>query len=57
MVEETIQTEFENTGTNSLDGFSFVVPASTVVLNLDNIMSIPSTENEVKQQTIPEGSR
>jgi len=55
MVEETIQTEFENTGTNSLDGFSFVVPASTVVLNLDNITSIPSTENEVKQQTIPGG--
>ena len=55
MVEETIQTEFENTGTNSLDGFSFVVPASKVVINLDNIMSIPSTENEVKQLTVPGG--
>lgn len=55
MVEETIQTEFENTGTTSLDGFSFVVPASRVVISSDNIMSIPSTGTEVKQQTIPGG--
>jgi len=56
MVEESIQTELENTGSNSLDGFSFVVPASKVVLSLDNIMSIPSTENKVEQLAIPEGS-
>ncbi|MCX9080829.1 MAG: hypothetical protein OIN83_01380 [Candidatus Methanoperedens sp.] len=55
MVEETIQAEFENSGTTSIDGFSFVVPASGVVIGSDNIMSIPSTGTEVKQQTIPGG--
>lgn len=54
-VEELIQTEFENTGTSSLDGFSFVVPASRVVINPDNILSIPSTDNQVQQQAVPGG--
>jgi hypothetical protein len=55
MVEETIQTEFENMGTSTLDGFSFVVPASRVVINPDNILSIPSTDNQVQQQAITGG--
>jgi hypothetical protein len=57
IVEETIQTEFENTGATSIDGFSFVVPASGVVIGSDNIVSIPSTGTEVKQQTIPGGTK
>jgi hypothetical protein len=54
-IEETIHTEFENTGTTSFDGFSFVVPASKVVISSDDVSSIPSTGIEVKQQTIPGG--
>ncbi len=57
IVEETIQTEFENTGTTSIDGFSFVVPASKVLIGSDNIMSIPSTGTEVKQLAIPGGTK
>ena len=54
-VEEIIQAEFENTGPSSLNGFSFVVPASNLVIDPQSIMSIPSTDNKVQQQAIPGG--
>lgn len=55
LVEEVIQVEIENAGSSPLDGFSFVVPASKVTISSDDIVSIPATGQEVKQQTVPDG--
>jgi hypothetical protein len=54
-VEEVIQTEIANGGSTPVDGFSFVVPASNVTITNDQIISIPATGQEVKQQTVPDG--
>lgn len=54
-VDEVIQTEIENGGSTPLDGFSFVVPASRVIITNDQIISIPATGQEVSQQTVPDG--
>lgn len=54
-VDEVIQTEIENGGSTPLDGFSFVVPASKVIITNDQIISIPATGQEVSQQTVPDG--
>ncbi len=55
LVEEVIQVETENAGSSPLDGFSFVVPASKVTISSDDIVSIPATGQEVKQQTVLDG--
>ncbi len=55
LVEEVIQAELENTGSSPLDGFSFVVPVSKVTIGNDDIVSIPATGQEVKQQIVPGG--
>ncbi len=55
LVEEVIQAEIENAGSSPLDGFSFVVPVSKVTIGNDDIVSIPATGQEVKQQTVPGG--
>lgn len=56
-VEEVIQTELENTGSSPLDGFSFVVPASKVIISSGDIASIPATGQEVSQQPVSDGIR
>jgi hypothetical protein len=55
LVEDVIQVEIENAGTSPLDGFSFVVPASTVTIDNMHITSIPATGQAVKQQTVQGG--
>lgn len=55
LVEEGIQAEIENSGSLPLDGFSFVVPVSTVTIGKDDIVSIPATGQEVKQQVLANG--
>jgi len=50
-----IQVEIENGGSSPLDGFSFVVPASAVKIDSEQIMSIPATGQTAKQQTVPGG--
>jgi hypothetical protein len=54
-VEEVIQTEIANGGSTPIDGFSFVVPATNVTTTDDQIISIPATGQDVKQQVVPEG--
>lgn len=55
LVEDTIQTEIENSGSLPLEGVSFVVPASKVTISNDDIVSIPATGQEVTQQTVQNG--
>ena len=55
LVEETIQAEIENSGSVPLGGFSFVVPASKVTISNEDIVSIPSTGQDVTQQIVQGG--
>ncbi len=56
-VEEVIQVELQNKASSTLDGFSFVIPASKITINYDQIVSIPSTGQVVKQEVVPQGTR
>lgn len=54
-VEEIIQTEIENGGSSSLDGFSFVVPALRVTM--PNVSTFSPTGQVVELQTVSGGTR
>lgn len=55
LVEETIQAEIQNSGSLPLEGLSFMVPSSKVTIGNDDIVSIPATGQDVKQQTVQGG--
>ena len=57
-VEEIIQAEIENGAASSIDGISFVIPSSVVILTSDQIMSIPSLSGQVvEQEPTAEGTK
>jgi hypothetical protein len=57
-VEEIIQAEIENGAASSVNGISFVVPSSDVILTSDQIISIPSLGGQVvEQKTTTDGTK
>ena len=57
LVDELIQVELGNKGPSSLDGFSFVVPASKVEVIYDFDHTFSSKGQVVEQQTVKDGIR
>ncbi len=55
VVEETIQAELANSGTSPLEGFSFVVPASSVTMIYDFDHTQSFIGQVVEQQAVPGG--